>query len=209
MNQLPQGEKNIKSITKLLLFAAILTNYCIAESRSNNDTRFNNTKWSEYSNHQLEVRQFASNSTYSVCFVPNGASCEKLLVHAIDESKHSIHIQAYSFTNSRIAEAIVRAFKRGVDVQVILDKSQFSDKYSSATFLKSTGITVVGDLKPAIAHNKVMIFDQQSVFTGSFNFTRSAQDRNAENGILISGDLELAKLYTENWKARFNQSTPY
>lgn len=132
-----------------------------------------------------------------------------MLVKAVNETKHSLLIQAYSFTNSRIADAVVRASKRGVDVQVILDKSQFSDKYSSATFLKSEGIPVLADLKPAIAHNKVMIFDQQSVFTGSFNFTRSAQDRNAENGILISGDSELVNLYIENWKARFAQSTSY
>jgi len=96
-----------------------------------------------------------------------------------------------------------------VDVRVILDKSQVSERYTSATFLKNAGIPVVIDTKPAIAHNKVMVFDDQAVFTGSFNFTRSAQERNAENGMLIRGDAAVVRAYTENWNTRYRQSSAY
>jgi len=156
-----------------------------------------------------QVQQFQPGATYSLCFVPNGASCEDLLVNTINNTRQSLLIQAYSFTSKPIAEAVLNAFKRKVDVRVIVDKSQTGEKYTSATFLKNAGIPVVIDTAPAIAHNKVMIFDQQAVFTGSFNFTKSAQQRNAENGVIVRGDAAIVKAYTNNWATRFQVSTPY
>ena len=84
-------------------------------------------------------------------------------------------MQGYSFTSTPIAKALVEAKRRGVDVRAILDKSQRTERYSGATFLKRAGIPTVIDEQPAIAHNKVFVFDQQAVLTGSFNFTKAAQ----------------------------------
>lgn len=156
-----------------------------------------------------QTKQFAASATYSLCFVPDGASCEAMLIDAIRNTRQSLLIQAYSFTSPSIAEAVIQAHKRGVDVRVIVDQSQVGEKYTSATFLKHAGIPVVVDFEPAIAHNKVMIFDQQAVFTGSFNFTRSAQNRNTENGIIIRGDASVVKAYTDNWAVRSRKSRPY
>jgi phosphatidylserine/phosphatidylglycerophosphate/cardiolipin synthase-like enzyme len=58
---------------------------------------------------------------------------------------------------------------------------------------------VLIDRRPGIAHNKVMIIDGQHVITGSFNFTESAQKKNAENVLLISNDPKLAQRYAENF----------
>lgn len=155
------------------------------------------------------AKQFAAGASYTLCFVPDGPQCEKLLVDEIGSTKRNLLIQAYSFTSPAIAEAVVRAYRRGVDVRVIVDKSQVSERYSSATFLKNAGVPVVVDYRPAIAHNKVMVFDQQAVFTGSFNFTRSAQDRNAENGMIVRGDAAFVKAYTDNWASRSKQSVAF
>ena len=84
--------------------------------------------------------------------------------------------------------------KDKVGVKVILDKRQVTQKYSSATFLKNQKIPLWIDYKPAIAHNKVMIIDADVVITGSFNFTKAAQENNAEN-LLIIHDKILAKKY--------------
>ncbi|WER49737.1 phospholipase D family protein [Cupriavidus sp. WKF15] len=157
----------------------------------------------------VNARPFASGSGYTLCFVPDGVSCQDLLVNAIRGTRRRLLIQAYSFTSKPIAEAVAQAHKRGVDVRVILDKSQVSERYTSATFLKHAGIPVVIDTKPAIAHNKVMVFDDQAVFTGSFNFTKSAEERNAENGMLIRGDAAVVKAYTDNWNTRYQQSSAY
>jgi phosphatidylserine/phosphatidylglycerophosphate/cardiolipin synthase-like enzyme len=152
---------------------------------------------------------FAPRASYALCFVPDGASCEALLVDTINATRRSLRVQAYYFTSTPIAQAVKQAKERGVDVQVIVDQSQAGEKYTSATYLKNAGIPVVVDTKPAIAHNKVMIFDDRAVFTGSFNFTKSAQERNAENGVLIQDDPGLVKAYSDNWATRYRLSTPY
>jgi len=133
-----------------------------------------------------------------VYFSPHGG-CTDALVKAIDQATQSILVQAYSFTSRPIAEALVRAHSRGVNVQVIADKSQ---EHATATVvgeLKVAGITVTFDESYAIAHNKVMVIDDATVVTGSFNFTAAAENSNAEN-LLIVKDADLAKQYLENWE---------
>lgn len=152
---------------------------------------------------------FQRGASYQLCFVPDGASCQDLLVSAIDQTRSQLRVQAYSFTSAPIAAAIKRAKDRGVDVKVILDKSQVSQKYSGATYLRNAGIEVAIDTEPAIAHNKVMIFDDKAVFTGSFNFTKAAQQWNAENGIIVRGDDALTKAYLANWEKRYRLSSWY
>ena len=103
----------------------------------------------------------------------------------------------------------MNAKRRGVDVQVILDKSQRSERYSGATYLANEGIPVSIDSDHRIAHNKVMIIDGQTVITGSFNFTKSAESGNAENVLLILHAPELAMKYTGNWKLHLAHSRKY
>ena len=117
-------------------------------------------------------------------------------------------MQAYSFTSTPIAKAVLDAHKRGVQVQVILDKSQRTEKYSSADFLANQGVPTMIDAAHAIAHNKVMVIDGETVLTGSFNFTKAAQTQNAENLLIIRGPA-LAAQYTQNWEAHRQHSQPY
>ena len=69
----------------------------------------------------------------AVYFSPHGG-CTDAIVKELDAAKESVLVQAYSFTSAPIAKALMEAHKRGVKVQVILDKSQRTEKYSSATF---------------------------------------------------------------------------
>jgi phosphatidylserine/phosphatidylglycerophosphate/cardiolipin synthase-like enzyme len=121
--------------------------------------------------------------------------------------------RTYSFTSVPILPALKRAHDRGVDVEVIVDKtsarpSKSGSRYSAATYLSNTGVPVWVDTKVAIAHNKVMVIDGAVVVTGSFNFTSSAQTRNSEN-LLVIADAKLAKLYQENWERRRAVSIAY
>ena len=95
-----------------------------------------------------------------------------------------------------------------VKVEALLDKSQKSERYTSATFLKNAGIPTYIDDKHAIAHNKIMVIDQETVITGSFNFTKAAEEKNAEN-VLVIKSKELAKIYMENWNKHKEHSTMY
>ena len=109
-----------------------------------------------------------------VFFSPIGG-CTKAVVENLKKATNTVLVQAYSFTSGPIAKALVDAEKRGVKVQVILDKSQRTEKYSSADFVQHAGIPTYIDAKHAIAHNKIMIIDGKTVLTGSFNFTKAAE----------------------------------
>jgi phosphatidylserine/phosphatidylglycerophosphate/cardiolipin synthase-like enzyme len=132
-----------------------------------------------------------------VCFSPEG-HCAGYLIEAIASATASIRVQAYSFTARDIAEALIAASKRGVDVEVIVDKSQTSERYSVLADLSEAHVPVFIDYCCAIAHNKVMIIDNHRLITGSYNYTKAAEAKNAEN-LLMLDDAELAKAYLDNW----------
>ena len=134
---------------------------------------------------------------WKLCFSPDGR-CSTLILEAISSARESIRVQAYSFTARPIAEALVEAHRRGVDVAVIVDKSQNSERYSVMSLLSEANIPLYVDYCCAIAHNKVMVIDGKKVVTGSYNFTQSAELRNAEN-LLVIDDTKMAKAYLDNW----------
>jgi phosphatidylserine/phosphatidylglycerophosphate/cardiolipin synthase-like enzyme len=84
----------------------------------------------------------------------------------------------------------------GVKAEVVLDRSQRTEKYSSADFLAHAGVPVYIDSAHAIAHNKVMIIDRATIITGSFNFTRAAEEKNSENLLIIKGNSSLVERYS-------------
>ena len=142
-----------------------------------------------------------------VHFAPGGAPTDAV-VHAIDHATNQILVQAYSFTSAPIAQALVEAHRRGIKARVILDAAQSTEKYSEADFLAHHGISTLIDARHAIAHNKVIIIDGYAVITGSFNFTMAAEEKNAEN-LLIINDPVLASRYTDNWRAHAAHADPY
>ncbi len=129
-------------------------------------------------------------ATITAHFSPNGG-CTEAVMEALAGARQTVLVQAYSFTSAPIAKALVDAHKRGVRVEVILDKSQRTEKYSSADFVAHAGIPARIDAKHAIAHNKIVIIDGAVVITGSFNFTKAAETQNAEN-LLVIRSKELA-----------------
>jgi len=144
---------------------------------------------------------------WEVYFSPKGG-CTDAIIKELNKAKSTVLVQAYSFTSAPIAKALLNAHKRGIKVEVILDKSQVTQKYSSATFFFNEGIPVRIDAKHAIAHNKVMIIDGETVITGSFNFTKAAEESNAEN-LLVIHDKKLAERYTKNWQEHDGHSEVY
>lgn len=143
-----------------------------------------------------------------VFFSPKGG-CTEAVVANLDKATNAVLVQAYSFTSAPIAKALVDAEKRGVKVQIILDKSQRTANYSSADFVQRAGIPTWIDAKHAIAHNKIMVIDGKTILTGSFNFTKAAEQSNAENLLVIQNDPALVAKYTANWQTHLNHSEKY
>lgn len=139
---------------------------------------------------------------------PDGGAL-KLVLSAIDSASSSIEVASYSFTSKKIAQALLNKHRQGIKVRVVMDQSQESDKYSSATFLANAGIPVRINSRYAIQHSKIMIIDQHTVETGSFNFSNAAATRNSENVLVIWHQPELAKQYTDYWLRLWNEASPY
>jgi phosphatidylserine/phosphatidylglycerophosphate/cardiolipin synthase-like enzyme len=142
-----------------------------------------------------------------VYFSPRGG-CTQAIVREIDRARGEILVQAYSFTSAPIARALVGAHRRGVRVVALLDKSQRGRDFTSATFLADAGIPVYIDAEHAIAHNKIMIVDRETVITGSFNFTKAAEEKNAENLEIIRSK-DVAYLYVANFDRHMAHSERY
>lgn len=139
-----------------------------------------------------------------VFFSPHGG-CTEAIVKNLESATNTVLVQAYSFTSAPIAKALVDAHKRGVNVTVILDKSQRTERYSEADFFLHADIPTFIDAKHNIAHNKIMVIDGHTIITGSFNFTKAAEAENAEN-LLVIDDPKLAARYTANWKIHLSHS---
>ncbi|HQG32485.1 MAG TPA: phospholipase D family protein [Deltaproteobacteria bacterium] len=156
----------------------------------------------------IQAHQFKATGTVDVYFSPKGGAAEAI-IREIDHARKDIFIQAYSFTSAPIAKALVNAHKRGVRVEVLLDKSQRTSKYSSSDFFAHAGIPTFIDSSHAIAHSKIMIIDGSTLITGSFNFTKAAEEKNAENLLIFKGNKPLADRYIENFDEHMEHSQRY
>lgn len=146
-----------------------------------------------------------SRPTIEYAFSPNqGAS--SLITQKINAANKSIKVAAYSFTYAPIAEALRNAQKRGVDVKVVLDRKQLNDKHSVYRYLIKHNIQTKINNSYAIMHHKFMLIDDIILQTGSFNYSKSAENKNAENVLVITGDSKIAKAYSKQWQVLWNES---
>jgi phosphatidylserine/phosphatidylglycerophosphate/cardiolipin synthase-like enzyme len=181
-----------KQITPLAFGFLLLTSPCVARDQASSRQAFAN---------------LPAPAQVAVCFVP-AETCVSSIVDAINAARSTIRVQAYGFTSAPILKALVDAKKRGVDVAVILDKVNQRKSYTGATFVSNAGIPVWIDSRPAIAHNKIIIIDGHLVIGGSYNYSQSAEQRNAENVTFIDS-IGIAAQFTANWESRKILSNPF
>jgi len=130
---------------------------------------------------------------------------EGAIVRALGEAGQSIHVQAYLLTSRSIARALQDARARGVAVEILADREMATKGDSSLIpKLAAEGIPVWLETRYATAHNKVILIDALGahgfVITGSYNFTWSAQARNAENLLILRDNPALVRRYLDNWQ---------
>lgn len=158
-------------------------------------------------------RDEPTTGTIEVAFSPGGEPT-RLIVNAIQAARKQILVQAFSFTHREIAEALLAARRRGVDVSVVADKRQaLKLKNSVIPSLASRGVAVFLDGRHDSAHDKVMVIDaieaRPTVITGSFNFTFAAHYKNSENLLVIRGNAPLARAYFDNWQRHRQHAYAY
>lgn len=158
------------------------------------------------------ARTTAATATVRVVFTP-GDDVAGQIVEAIARARRQVLVQAFSFTHDEIARALLDAHRRGVEIKLIADREQTEKMdHGQVPGLARGGISVWLDGDHQSAHNKVMVIDAGTpsavVITGSFNFTRAAQHKNAENVVFISGNEMLAQAYAQNWQRHLAHSQP-
>lgn len=157
--------------------------------------------------------QMRAQGTVQVAFAP-WDNAERMIVEGIRQAKRQILVQAFSFTSRALANALLAARQRGVDVQVLADREQtYSGGTSRIPDLAKAGIPVMLEVRYQSAHNKVMVLDagtpDAAVITGSYNWTYAAQYKNAENVLILRHNPDIVSAYAANWRRHFADALPY
>lgn len=140
-------------------------------------------------------------------FSPRGGLVEAV-VKEIDGAGSRIVVHAHSFPSYEIAKALAEARERGVMVVALLDRSQKREKETTAFVLEKAGIPIYIDSDHAVANSNAMIIDKDTVLTGSFNFTKEAEEKNAESLMIIRSP-KVAALYMKNFDRHMAHSMPF
>jgi len=146
-------------------------------------------------------------------FTP-GDNIASMIVERIRAAQSSIRMQAYLFTDRRIANALAGALKRGVRVEIVADGAQQVDGGAPhLAALRRAGARVYLTETAGAAHNKVLIIDadrvQSTIITGSYNYTHAANAKNAENVVIISGSPGIARRFTDNFDYHRAMARPW
>jgi phosphatidylserine/phosphatidylglycerophosphate/cardiolipin synthase-like enzyme len=149
----------------------------------------------------------AAQDGVSVFFSPGG-NCLAAVVAQIGSARKSVHVQSYVLTAAPIATALTDAKKRGVEVIVVLDKKQGSDRSSLGPALKAAGVPVLIDARQAAAHNTIVLIDGRVIITGSFTFAREADTDNADNLVIIQDKPDLAAAYEKSFQDHLRHAGP-
>jgi phosphatidylserine/phosphatidylglycerophosphate/cardiolipin synthase-like enzyme len=126
---------------------------------------------------------------YASAYFSPDRGADLVVIGFIDHCHSKLDIAVYSLTHDPIAEAIIRAHERGVVVRALVDSTQAGNQYADDERLEAAGVTVRRDIVTGSMHNKFLIGDSReggkAVLTGSYNFTKNATERNAENFVVL------------------------
>lgn len=138
-------------------------------------------------------------STCETRFSPNGGA-EARILDVLSLAKTSVNVAIYTFTSDPIGNALVAAAARGVKVTVLVDRYSLIVGGSEVPKMKAAGIPIYQDTKHTLMHNKFIVVDGIIVVTGSYNFTYSAEHRNAENSLVCVGST-MAGIYNSQFQS--------
>ena len=120
------------------------------------------------------------------------------------EAKTSIDICVFTITDDRVTDCIVDAHARGVQVRVISDNDKAHDPGSDLHRMRRADLQVAFDRTPDHMHHKFAVFDNRLLVSGSYNWTRSASDRNEEN-IIVTSDERLVQKFARRFESLWKE----
>ncbi|HKY79256.1 MAG TPA: phospholipase D-like domain-containing protein [Anaerolineales bacterium] len=144
--------------------------------------------------------QFSVNGTLVETYFSPDDGVQAHLVDLVDGARESIYFLAYSFTSDELAEALVAAKERGVEIRGVMDDTQAANSGGEFGRLTANDIEVRLDGEGGRLHHKVLIFDEAVVATGSYNFSASAENRNDENSLVIHQEQIAGEFIEDFWR---------
>ncbi|TDA48085.1 phospholipase D family protein [Burkholderia pyrrocinia] len=141
-----------------------------------------------------------------IAFSPDGGA-EALVLRTIGEARRSIRVLAYSFTAPAVTRALITAKRRGVDVAVTVDARSNLDEDRSGRARAALGALTYAGIPVRVVssysaqHSKVLIVDNVTVQTGSYNYSQQAARYNSENVVVLRDDARIADVYLKNWES--------
>lgn len=141
-----------------------------------------------------------------VYFSPDDHAADHV-IRVIKSAEESIDFLAYTLTHDAIAEALLARSGKGVNVRGVLEAGQVSAAGGDYSRLVEAGLDIRLDTSPGRMHHKVIIIDGETVVTGSFNFTRNAEQDNDEN-VLILHDVDLTQQFLIEFERIYEMASP-
>ena len=129
------------------------------------------------------------------------------LITLIDGAQETIHIASFEFNLTPVAEALIAAHERGVEVQWVTDDehgidADEEDDHGQFAMMEDAGIEIVDDGRGALMHNKFWIFDGYLVWTGSTNITKNGNFRN-NNNVIVLESRRVSEMYEREFAEMF------
>lgn len=144
------------------------------------------------------------NKNRSEVYFSPGDDCADAIIREIENVSHTIDICVFTISDNRISQAIINAQNQGIQIRIITDNDKVFDKGSDIFIMKDHGIKVKTDHSRHHMHDKFAIFDNQSVITGSFNWTVSASLYNQEN-LIIERNKKVVKKFIQEFNKLWNK----
>ena len=138
--------------------------------------------------------------------------CAETLQRLLDDARHSVDICVFTITDNSVVRRVLAAHRRGVKLRIVSDNEKSLDRGSDIDRLRQEGVPVRLDRSENHMHHKFALFDRRLLVTGSYNWTRSADERNREN-IAVTDDRRLVEQFLEEfellWKEFEHNNEPY
>lgn len=131
-------------------------------------------------------------------FSPQDGVAQHILTR-LEHAQQSIRFLAFSYTSAAVAQAMLDRQAAGVVVQGVFESRNARGTGSQFGPLKQAGVDVLEDGNCYTMHHKVIIIDERTVITGSYNFTNRAEDTNDEN-LLIIDDADVARQFIQEFE---------
>lgn len=143
-------------------------------------------------------------ATVETYFSPEDGVAQHVL-ERIEGAQQSVRFMTFSFTSKDIASAIIAKQKAGLQVDGVFETQNANGTGAAFAALRRGGVDVLEDGNCYILHHKVIIIDNKTVITGSYNFTSSAENNNDEN-LLIIDDSGVADQYIAEFNRTYSQA---